>query len=125
MIDILCQLKVFLILSLLCLIMGMRGWDFIISGSILFIILAFWAIDWLSKHISLRWLRYLKYGLAAAIVIAIIVVPPLHQMASELVTVFFGGLLTLSSARLIVMAIVFLIVHAVLCWSRPAVSVNA
>jgi|WetSurMetagenome_2_1015567.scaffolds.fasta_scaffold08989_2 hypothetical protein len=125
MIGIICQLRVFLILSGLCLVLGMRGWDPVISGSILFIIIAFWAIDWLARHISLRWLRYLKYGFAVAIVVAIIVVPQLREIVLGLGNVFFGGLLTMSSAQLIVLAIVFLITHAVLCWSRPAVSVSA
>jgi hypothetical protein len=125
MFEIFCQLRVFLILSALCLVLGMRDWPPVISGSILFIILAFWAINWLANHISLRWLRYLKYGFAAAIVVAIIVVPQLREMVLGLGNIFFGGLLVLSSARLIVLAIVFLITHAVLCWSRPVVGVNA
>jgi hypothetical protein len=125
MVEIICQLRVFLILSALCLVLGMRDWPPAISGSILFILLAFWAIDWLSKHISLRWLRYLKYGLAAAIVVVIIVVPELREIVLGLGNIFVSGLLEMSSARLIVLAIVFLIAHAVLCWSRPAVSVNA
>jgi hypothetical protein len=125
MIDIICQLRVFLILSALCLVLGMQDWPPVISGSILFILVAFWAINWLANHISLRWLRYLKYGFAAAIVVTIIVVPQLREMVLGLGSVFFGGLLALSSARLIVLAIVFLITHAVLCWSQPTVSVNA
>ncbi|HTP10059.1 MAG TPA: hypothetical protein VMP08_17510 [Anaerolineae bacterium] len=124
MIDIICQLRFFLILSGLCLVLGMRDWPPVISGSILFILLAFWAIDWLAKHISLRWLRYLKYGFAAAIVAAIIIVPQLRETVLELGRIFFSGLIELSSARLIVLSIVFLITHAVLCWSQPAVRVN-
>lgn len=125
MVEIFCQLRVFLILSGLCLVLGMREWDPVISGSILFILVAFWGINWLANHISLRWLRYLKYAFAAAIVVTIIVVPQLREMVLGLGDIFFGGLLALSSARLIVMAILFLIVHAVLCWSHPAVTVNA
>jgi hypothetical protein len=125
MIEIVCRLRVFIFLSALCLIMGMKEWDPAISGSIFIILVAFWAINWLANHISLRWLRYLKYGFAAVIVVAIIVVPQLREMVLELGNIFFGGLLATSSARLIVLAIVFLIAHAALCWPRPGVRVNA
>jgi hypothetical protein len=125
MIEIICRLRVFLFLSVLCLVLGMREWPPAISGSIFIILVAFWAINWLANHISLRWLRYLKYGLAAAIVVMIIVVPELRELVLGLGNIFLSGLLELSSARLIVLAIVFLIAHAVLCWSQPAVSVNA
>jgi len=63
--------------------------------------------------------------LMLAIVAAIILVPQLREIFLEFVNILFGGLLALSSARLIVLAIVFLVAHAVLCWSGPAERVNA
>ncbi len=125
MIDIICRLHVFLVLSALCLWMGIRDWDPVISGSILIILLVFWAINWLANHISLRWLRYLRFGFAVAIVVTIILVPELREIFLQLVNILFGGLVLRSSAQLIVLAILFLITHAVLSWSRPAASASA
>jgi hypothetical protein len=125
MIQIICRLHVFLFLSALCLVMGMREWNPAISSSVLLIIAALWAINWLLHHISPRWARYLRYGLLAISLALIILVPQLRETFFGIVSVVFGALDSLTSARLIALAIVFLVTHAVLCWSRPVVRVNA
>jgi hypothetical protein len=125
MIEIICQLRVFLVLSILCFVAAVRDWDPAITVSVLLIIAAFWAMNWLLHHISLRWLRYLRYGFWVAVVAAIVLVPQLREIVLELGNIFLGGLPPFPPERLIVLAIVFLITHAVLCWSRPAVAVNA
>ena len=124
MVQIVCRLHVCLVLAALCLLFGMKDWPPVISSSVLIIIVALAAINWLLHHISPRWARYLRYGLLAALVAAIILGPDLREIFLWFVNILLDALRNLSAARLIALAIVFLVTHAVLCWSQPAVRAN-
>ena len=89
----------------------MREWDPAIPVSLLILIFLFWALNWLVHHISLRWLRYLRYLIWLSVVGAILVVPELR--------VLFEDVISLESGTLIVISLVTLIVWGVMCLSRP------
>jgi hypothetical protein len=108
-------------LALILALLGMRDWDRAIPASLVFLILLFWAINWLLHHIPLRWLRYLRYLMWAVIVGAIVVVPELRTAFEE----FLRSLLSLQSSTLIVLALATLIVWAVMCLARPAAQSNS
>lgn len=120
MIDLICRFKVFPILAVLCLYFGMSDWDKGISVSVFIILAALWGINWLLHHISPRWARYLRIGLLVIAVAAIVLVPELQEIVRTLINILFSALTTLTSPQLIALSILFLIMHAVLCWSRPA-----
>ena len=88
MIEIICRFEVFLVLSALCLWQARLGSRH--YGSLLLV--ALWAINWLSNHISLRWLSYLRYGFWVTVVAAIVLVPQSREIVLGLGNIFFGGL---------------------------------
>ena len=94
----------------------MRDWDPAIPVSLLILIFLFWAINWLLHHISLRWLRYLRYLFWISVVGAIIVVPELRAL--------FADVISLESGTLIVLSLVTLISWGVMCLSRPVQQSN-
>ena len=103
-------------LALILALLGMRDWDPAIPGSLSILILLVWVINWLVRHISLPWSRYLRILFWVLLVGAIIVIPELRAAFEEAVI----SLLSLQSSTLIVLALVTLIVWAVMCLARPA-----
>jgi hypothetical protein len=112
--EIICTLLPWL--ALILALLGMRGLDPVIPISLLILIFLFWAINWLTHHISFRWLRYLRTLFWVAVAIAIIVVPELRALFEDVLT----GLLSLESSTLIVLSLVTLIAWGVIGLSRPA-----
>jgi hypothetical protein len=108
-------------LALIFALLGMRSWDPVIPISLLFILFAFWAINWLAHHLSLRWLRYLRHLLWVVPLITIIVVPELRALFEELIQ----DLLLLESGTLIVLSIVTVIAWAVIGLARPKQQPNS
>jgi hypothetical protein len=99
----------------------MYEWDPAFPASLLILIALFWAINWLVRHISLRWLRYLRIIFWIVVVGVIIAVPELRALFEDVVF----GLLSLESATLLVLSLVTLFVWGVMCLAQPVRQSNS